>query len=205
MSLWSERVLPVLVEKACRSRAILDERRRWIPRAHGDVLELGVGSGLNLAFYDPARVARVTGIDPSQPLLVRAATRAASAPVPVSLVEGSAEQLPFDARSFDSAVVTYALCSVGDPARTLAEVRRVLRPGGELVFVEHGLAPEARTRRWQHALTPIWRRIAGGCRLDRDVGAILREAGYQLDELAADYSDGVRWLSFTYEGIARPS
>lgn len=205
MSLWSERVLPLLVEKACRSSTILDERRRWIPRAHGNVLELGVGSGLNLAFYDAARVAKVTGIDPSQPLLARARTRAAQAPVPVELVEATAELLPFDARSFDSAVVTYSLCSVDDPARALAEVRRVLRPGGDLVFVEHGLAPDARTRRWQHGLTPIWRRLGGGCRLDRDVSAILRDAGYHLDELIAAYSEGVRWLSFTSQGIARPA
>lgn len=205
MSLWAERILPLLVEKACRSRTILDERRRWIPRAHGNVLELGVGSGLNLAFYDATRVTKVVGIDPSQPLLARAGTRAAQAPVPVELVKASAELLPFDAQSFDSVVVTYALCSIDDPARALAEVRRVLRPGGELVFVEHGLAPDARTRRWQHRLTPIWRRLGGGCRLDRDPDVILRDAGYQLDELTAAYSEGVRWLSFTSQGIARPA
>jgi len=205
MSLWSERVLPVLVEKACRSSAILEDRRRWVPRAHGNVLELGVGSGLNLAFYDRTRVEKVTGIDPSAPLLSRARARVADAPVPVELVEGMAENLPFDARSFDSVLVTFSLCSVDDPARVLAEVRRVLRPGGELVFVEHGLAPDARTQRWQHRLTPIWRRIGGGCRLDRDVAGTLRSAGYELGELAADFSDGARWLSYTSRGIARPA
>lgn len=205
MSLWSEHVLPVLVEKACRSSEILEERRRWVPRAHGNVLELGVGSGLNLAFYDRARVEKVTGIDPSAPLLARARARVADAPVPVELVEGMAERLPFDARSFDSVLVTFSLCSVDDPARVLAEVRRVLRPGGELVFVEHGLAPDARTQRWQRRLTPIWRRIGGGCRLDRDVAGTLRGAGFELGELAADFSDGARWLSFTSRGIARPA
>ena len=204
MSLWGDHVLPHLVEKACRSAAILDERKRWVPRAHGDVLELGVGSGLNLAFYDAAKVAKVTGIDPSAPLLARAATRAATAAVPVELILGHAETLPFPAHAFDSAVITYSLCSVDDPARALTEVRRVLRPGGELVFVEHGLARDAATRRWQRWLTPVWRRIGGGCHLDRDIAAILRDAGYRSDDLHADYADGARWLSYTFEGTARP-
>ena len=205
MGIWATRILPGLIEKACRSRTILGERRRWIPRAHGEVLELGVGSGLNLAFYDPARVARVTGVDPSAPLLSRAGPRVAQAPVPVELVEASAEQLPFDPGSFDSAIVTYSLCSMDEPARALAEVRRVLRPGGELVFIEHGLAPDARTRWWQRRLNPVWRRISGGCRLDRDLPAVLRGAGFAVDELTAGYSGGVRWLSYTYQGTARPA
>lgn len=204
MSLWSDHVLPVLVEKACRSRAILDERRRWIPRARGDVLELGVGSGLNLAFYDPSRVSRVVGIDPSAQLLAKARPRAAEAQVPVELVLGAAEALPFPDRAFDSAVVTYSLCSVADPGRALAEVRRVLRPGGELVFVEHGLSPEARTQRWQHRITPLWRRVGGGCHLDRDIAQLVRDAGYRVDELDTGYSEGARWMSFIYRGIARP-
>jgi len=205
MSFWADRVLPHLVEKACRSHAILEERQRWVPRAHGDVLELGVGSGLNLAFYDAAKVHKVTGIDPSAPLLARAAARISDAPVPVDLVRGRAEDLPFPDRAFDSAVVTYSLCSVDDPARVLAEVRRVLRPGGELVFVEHGLARDAGTRRWQRWLTPLWRRVGGGCHLDRDMTAILRDAGYRSDDLSADYSDGARWLSYTFHGTAHPT
>jgi len=205
VSLWADRVLPHLIEKACRSHAILEERQRWIPRAHGNVLELGVGSGLNLAFYDRARVEKVTGIDPSAPLLARAEPRARAAPVPVELIAGSAEALPFAERTFDSVVITYSLCSIADPARALAEVRRVLRPGGELVFVEHGLASDRRTQRWQRVLTPMWRRVGGGCRLDRDVPAILRDAGFHVDELAAGYVEGASWLSYTFEGTARPT
>ncbi len=129
MTFWNDRVLPVLIEKACRSHEILDERRRYVPRASGEVIELGVGSGLNLALYDPARVTRVTGIDPSQPLLDRAAHRAATSPVPVSLVKGGAERMPFDAGRFDSAVVTFTLCSIDDVTAALAELRRVLRVG----------------------------------------------------------------------------
>ncbi|HEX3481935.1 MAG TPA: class I SAM-dependent methyltransferase, partial [Kofleriaceae bacterium] len=132
MSWWAGHAVPCLTELAAQSPNVIDERRRWVPRARGRVLELGVGSGLNLAFYDPARVAAVTGIDPSPPLLRRAGPRVTAARVPVTLVEGVAERLPFDPGSFDSALVTYSLCSMADPARALAEVRRVLRPGGEL-------------------------------------------------------------------------
>lgn len=205
MSLWSDRVLPHLIEKACRSSAILEERKRWVPRAHGEVLEVGVGSGLNLEFYDAAKVAKVTGIDPSAPLLERAASRASAVPMPVELVRGYAERLPFPDRAFDSAVITYSLCSVEDPARALAELRRVLRPDGELVFVEHGLARDASTQRWQRWLTPVWRRVGGGCHLDRDIAAILRDSGYRSDDLRADYAEGARWLSYTFEGTARPA
>lgn len=204
MGLWADHVVPRLIEKACRSRTILAERRRWIPRAHGQVLELGVGSGLNLPFYDPGRVAKVTGVDISRPLLRRAEPRARQAPVPVELVEASAEQLPFDAASFDSVVVTYSLCSMEDPARAAAEARRVLRSGGDLMFIEHGRAPDRGTRWWQRLLNPFWRRVSGGCRLDRDMPAVLRAAGFELDELTAGYSGMVRWLSFTFEGSARP-
>jgi ubiquinone/menaquinone biosynthesis C-methylase UbiE len=205
VSFWADRVLPYLVEKACRSSVILEERTRWIPRAHGEVLELGIGSGLNLALYDKHQVAKVTGIDPSRALLARASRRVAESPVPVELVEAAAEQLPFAERSFDSAVVTYTLCSVDDPLRVLAEVRRVLRPGGELFFIEHGLAPDARTRRWQRRLTPMWRRVGGGCRLDRDVSAILCAAGFDSDDLTASYTEGGRFTSYTYQGTARPA
>lgn len=202
--LWARRVMPALVETGCRGRVILEERRRWIPRAHGDVLELGVGTGLNLAFYDAGRVSRVTAVDPSPPLIARAAPRAMKAPVEVELVEAPAERLPFDAAAFDSAVVTYSLCSMADPVRALTEVRRVLRPGGELIFVEHGLAPDPATRWWQRRFTPIWRRLTGGCHLDRDVTAILGDAGYRIGEIAAGYTEGTRWLNYTYQGTARP-
>ncbi len=205
MSLWAERVLPHLIEKACRSSAILEERKRWVPRAHGEVLEVGVGSGLNLEFYDGAKVAKVTGIDPSAPLLERAASRASTVQVPVELVRGYAEQLPFPDHSFDSAVITYSLCSVDDPRRALAELRRVLRPDGELLFVEHGLARDASVRRWQRWLTPAWRRVSGGCHLDRNIAAILHDSGYRSDDLRADYAEGARWLTYTFEGTARPA
>ena len=200
---WDARVLPWLVEKACRSTTILAERRRWVPQAKGDVLELGVGSGLNLAFYDAARVHEVVGIDPSAPLLARAQARVAGAPVPVELVEAACEALPFTAARFDTVLTTYVLCSVTDAARALAEVRRVLRPGGRLLFVEHGRSDRPRTAAWQRRLTPAWRVVGGNCHLDRDIAGLLRAAGFELLSLEAGHApDGGRLTSYTYQGIA---
>ncbi len=200
---WDGRVLPWLVEKACRSTTILAERRRWVPQAAGEVLEVGVGSGLNLPFYDPARVTRVTGIDPSAPLLARARVRAGEAPVAVELIEAAAEALPMPAARFDSALVSYTLCSVAEPARALAEIRRVLRPDAPLYFVEHGRSDEPRIRAWQRRLTPAWRTIGGNCHLDRDIAALLRAAGFALTTLETGHvPGGGRLTSFTYQGIA---
>lgn len=204
MGLWSKYVVPRLVESACKSLEILEERKRWVPKAHGRVLEIGIGSGLNLEFYDAARVESVTGIDPSRELLARCSARAKDVSLPVILVASGAETLSFPDESFDSAIVTYALCSVDDPVRVLEEVRRVLVPRGELFFVEHGLARDADARAWQRRLTPAWRRVGGGCRLDRDLERELRSAGFGLDELTAEYGEGPRWLSYTYQGVARP-
>ena len=196
-------MLPWLVEKSCRSTTILAERQRWIPQATGEVLELGVGSGLNLAFYDPARARSVVAIDPSAELLARARPRAEAAPVPVELVESSAERLPFATARFDSAVITYTLCSVVDPPAVLAEVRRVLRPGAPLYFVEHGRSDRPRTRAWQARVTPVWRRVGGNCHLDRDIAALLRDAGFELATLEAGaVPGGGRLTSFTYQGVA---
>lgn len=202
--LWDAHILPGLIERACKSHAILAERKRWVPRAFGDVLEVGVGSGLNLAFYDPLRVTAVVGLDPSAPLLARARVRAGAVGVPVELVEGDAQEMPFDRARFDTVLLTYTLCSVPNPCRALTEIRRVMRRDGRLIFVEHGRAPDASTYRWQRRITPVWRRVGGNCHLDRDVSESLDRAGFALDEITAEYAeDGPRWLSFTYQGIAR--
>lgn len=200
---WDRHVLPILVEHVCTRPAITQAREAVVGRARGEVLELGIGTGLNLAHYDPRHVRRITGIDPAPALLARAAPRVRRATIPVELVTADAEALPFAAASFDSAVVTYTLCSIADPVRALAEVARVLRPGGALHFIEHGLAPGAIMRGVQRAMTPMWRRLGGGCRLDRDVPGMFRRAGFRLDELAAAYAPGpVPAMSFTFRGIA---
>ena len=165
------------------------------------VLEIGIGSGLNLPIYGPA-VDRVCGIDPSRELLDHARKRIADAHVPVSLVRASAEQLPFADATFDTVVVTWTLCSIQTPSTALTEMRRVLKPDGRLLFVEHGLSSEPRIIRWQHRLTPCWKRIGGGCHLDRKMNDLIRAAGFRVDALETGYMRGPKPWTFIYQGSA---
>ena len=165
------------------------------------MLEIGLGSGLNLPLYG-RNVRSVIGLEPS-PELLRLACRYAAA-VPIKLVKGSAEALPFEDRSVDTVVTTWTLCTISDAGRALAEARRVLQPGGTLLFVEHGRAPEPGVARWQDRLDPVWRRIAGGCHLNRQIDALVREAGFRIDRLQTSHLPGPRTHTFLYEGRAAP-
>jgi ubiquinone/menaquinone biosynthesis C-methylase UbiE len=203
MGLYGRLILPRLIDLAMRNEAARTERARFVPAASGRVIEIGCGSGLNLPFYDPG-VSAVVGVDPSMWLLALARRRAAGGP-PVELVVGSAEQLPFARATFDTAVTTWTLCSIPDPARALAEVGRVLRPGGRLVFIEHGRAPESGVRAWQDRLTPLWKPIAGGCHLNRAIDELIRASGFTIVQLETGYSRGPRPFSYLSRGIAEVS
>ena len=186
----------------CAQELLLPYRRRVVSCARGRVLEVGIASGLNLALY-PKTVFRVIGIDPSPGLLRLAAEASCSGGPETELIEGTAERLPLQDRSVDCAVVSWTLCSVSDPRQALAEIRRVLKPDGIFSFVEHGLAPEARVRSWQHRLTPVWRRCAGNCHLDRPTAALVEESGFRTERLETGYAAGPKPLTFMYEGLAR--
>jgi ubiquinone/menaquinone biosynthesis C-methylase UbiE len=202
VGLYDRHVLPFAIDLVMRKGQSADTRAAVVGPAHGDVLEVGIGSGLNLRHYGPA-VRSVVGVDPSAQLLELAGRRAAEVRFPVQLLETSAEELPFASGHFDAAVSTWSLCSIPDADRALREVRRVLKPDGALHFVEHGLAPDAGVRRWQTRLTPVWRPISGGCHLDREIDALVTRAGFRLLELDRSYS-GFRVTGFTYRGIAEP-
>ena len=203
MSLYSRYVLPHVIDLGMRNAEVTPFREQVVPGAGGVVLEIGVGSGLNLGFY-ASEVERVLAIDPSAELLVMARKRSDGAPTRIHLVEASAEALPLKSASIDTAVMTFTLCSISDPGRALAEIRRVLKSSGELRFAEHGLAPDASVRRWQHRLNPLWRRVAGGCNLDRKMDALIASSGFRIVELGARYAKGPRPMTYVYWGRAQP-
>ena len=176
-------------------------RRAAVAAARGRVLEIGVGSGLNFALYGK-QVELVYGIDPSARLLAIARRRAAASGIPAELLQASATAIPLSDDAVDTIVMTWTLCSIPDPLAALREMRRVLKPDGNLYFVEHGLSPEPSVERWQHRITPAWRRMAGGCHLDRKMDDLIRRAGFDLTNLHEEYAPGPRAMSYMYQGCA---
>jgi ubiquinone/menaquinone biosynthesis C-methylase UbiE len=204
MSFYEDRILPHLVNLSMRNEHLLPYRKRIIASAEGRVLEIGIGSGLNLPFYGPS-VREVLGLEPAQRLIAMARRAAEKTTLPVTLLQGSAEAIPLDDASIDTVVVTWTLCSIPDAARALHETRRVLKPGGRLLFVEHGQAPEANVRKWQDRLTPAWKRIAGGCHLNRPIRTLIEHNGFDMLQIETGYMKGPKPMTFLYEGSARPA
>jgi ubiquinone/menaquinone biosynthesis C-methylase UbiE len=202
MSFYQDRILPHLVHLSMRQRNLVAYRQRVIAAAEGRVVEIGVGSGLNLPLYT-GRVEHVIGLDPSPRLLEMASEAKDKAAVPVELLEDSAEAIPLDDNSVDTVVTTWTLCTIPDAMRALGEMRRVLKPGGQLLFVEHGRSPDASVRRWQDRLTPMWRRVGGGCHLNRAIDELIAGSGFRIERLDTGYMVGPKPMTFMYEGRAR--
>jgi ubiquinone/menaquinone biosynthesis C-methylase UbiE len=204
MGFYNRWILPQVIELAMRQKNFAPFRERTAGAAHGRVLEIGIGSGLNLASYRQD-VETVYGVDPSAELLAKASQRVANVGFPVRLLEASSEQLPLEDRSFDTVVITFTLCSIPDVGAALLEIRRVLKPEGEMLFAEHGRAPDPDVMRWQDRITPVWKRIGGGCHLNRKMDELIRAAGFRLERLSSGYQKfAPRPFSFIYEGSARP-
>lgn len=202
MGLYAKYLLPRIVHMACSAEPASRQREKLVPLARGRVLEIGIGSGLNLPFYEPATVAEVCGLDPSAEMLGMAAEAAESARFDVELVRAGAEEIPLESDSFDTVLLTYTLCSITDVEPALREMARVLKPGGRLLFCEHGAAPDRAVRRWQDWITPVWRRVGGGCRLNRDIPHLIRSGGFEITEMDQMYLPGWRPASFNYWGRA---
>ncbi|WP_336429185.1 class I SAM-dependent methyltransferase [Roseovarius sp. E0-M6] len=202
MRCYDRYILPRLTHLAMGQDQLLPYRRRAVSSAKGRVLEIGIGSGLNLGLYQNG-VRHVIGIDPSPELIRFAEEAALRAARETELVQGRAEELPLKTSSVDCVIATWTLCSVSDPRQALSEIRRVLKPDGIFSFVEHGLAPEPGVQRWQKWLTPVWRRCAGNCHLDRPTTALVEEGGFRLHDLTTGYATGPKPMVFMYEGCAR--
>ncbi len=203
---WDRNVVPRLISCACRQPAVMKDRSRVVPLASGDVLELGCGGAPNLAYYDWYKVKSLSGIDPSPELLDRAHAELADLGRSAEFVAGVAEALPFASNSFDTVVTTFTLCSVQDTVAALSEAKRVLRTGGRLLFVEHGLAPDTGPAKWQSRIEPAWKHIAGGCHLTRPVTSAISAAGFVCDEPHGHYMKRTpKWLGWVEYGEARLS
>lgn len=203
MCIYQKWILPRLVDVAMRNRAAARYRSLIVPKARGTVLEIGVGSGLNLPFYG-AGVEHLYGLDPSEELLAMAGKKARAIAFPIDFIAHACEEIPMDDSSVDTVVMTWTLCSVADPVKALKELRRVIKSGGTLLFVEHGLAPESRVQAWQQRLNPLWSKLTGGCNLNRKMDQLIRTAGFDLAELKTEYAEGPRPLTYMYSGLARP-
>jgi ubiquinone/menaquinone biosynthesis C-methylase UbiE len=200
MGFYAKYVLPRFTHFLCSSKLFTQQREKVVPQARGRVLEIGIGSGLNLPFYDPSKVRRVWGLDPNEEMWNLAST--SGVPFDVEFLQASAENIPLDDGSADSIVVTYTLCSVPETIEALRDMRRVLKPGGELIFCEHGAAPEQRVRRWQDRLTPVWQKVAGGCRLNLQIPILLEQGGFTIQAMDTMYIQGPKFASYNYWGTA---
>lgn len=202
MGLYDTYVLPHLINCACSGRDTKRQRQIIVPQAVGRVLEVGMGPGLNLPFYDRDKVEMVWGLEPSEGMRRKAAERVSQSDIDVRWLSLPGEEIPLDDNSADTVVLTYTLCTIPDWERALGQMRRVLKPGGKLLFSEHGEAPDESVRAWQNRIDPVWTRVAGGCHINRPIPKLIESAGFTIDEIEADYLPGPKVSSYQYWGTA---
>jgi len=205
MGFYAKYILPRLIDLAMKNKDTTRLRAECVPQARGRVLEIGIGSGLNLPFYS-SDVQHVYGVDPSLELQRMASKRVSSTPFEVGFFRQSAEDpLPLGDATIDTVVMTWTLCSIPNPASALHQMKRVLKANGRLIFVEHGRAPDPGVVRWQDRITPVWKRIGGGCHLNRKIDELIRTAGFQISDLKTFYLPGPKPMTYTYQGSAQPA
>lgn len=203
MGFYENKILPHVINCACGMQDIMDQRRQVVPQARGEVLEVGMGSGLNLALYDPAKVTKVWGLEPSLGMRAKAQANLAKSPVPVEWLSLPGEAVPLPDASVDTVVLTFTLCTIPDWLTALKQMHRVLKPGGQMLFCEHGQAPDAGVQKWQDRLNPLWRKLAGGCNLNRPVDRCLGQGGFTIQSLHNEYMPkGPKIAGYMYRGVA---
>ena len=203
MNWYDQYILPHIIHFVCKTVYAGQKRERVVPMASGDVLEVGIGSGLNLPYYDAQKVHRVVGIDPSDRLWGLQRKQSQSPGFPIEFIQASAEAIPLEDQSVDTVLTTFTLCSIPDLPKALEEIRRVLKPSGQFIFFEHGKAPDRSIQCWQNSINPVWKKFGGGCNLNRDIPGLLEANGFTLETLDAQYDSGWKPASYHYWGIAK--
>jgi ubiquinone/menaquinone biosynthesis C-methylase UbiE len=203
MSFYEERVLPHLINLACSSKPTRQQREKIVPLAEGDVLEIGFGSGLNLPFYDPQKVQKIWGLEPSAGMRRKAQPAVDESNLDVEFINLPGEEIPLEEDSVDTVLVTYTLCTIPDALAALEGMRRVLKPGGRLLYCEHGVAPDENVRRWQDRLNPTWSKFTGGCNMNRDILDLITSSGFEITNDRQMYIPGAKMLSYNFWGSAR--
>ena len=203
MGLYDRYILPLLLGTVMDAKPITYQRKKVVPRAEGRVLEIGFGAGHNLPFYDPSRVTHLWALEPSRELRARAARRVADNTIPIEFLDLPGEEIPLEDSSVDNVLITYTMCTIPDVTRALSQMRRVLKPGGRMIFCEHGKAPDAEVEKWQHRIEPTWKKISGGCHLARPIPSLITDSGFRMEDMETMYLPGTpRWSGFNYWGSA---
>ena len=203
MSFYDKYILPSFLNCACGSKPIKYQRSKVVPMAEGVVLEVGIGSGLNIPYYDSTKISAIIGLDPSEELNNMAKKVAADKGLEVDFILGSAEAIPLPDNHVDSVLVTYTLCTIPDVLSASKEMRRVLKPDGKMIFCEHGLAPDAGVAKWQARIDPYWGKIAGGCHLNRDIPQLIQSAGFNIQSMEQMYLPSTpKFAGYNYWGVA---
>ena len=203
MSLYEEYILPHLINCACGMKAVERQRQLVIPNAKGKVLEVGMGSGLNLKHYRADQIDHLWGLEPSEGMRLKAQRNLEDSAIPVEWLGLPSDSIPLEDDAADEVVLTYTLCTIEEPISALIEIRRVLKPGGLIHFLEHGLSPDENVRRWQSRINSTWKRLAGGCNLNRDIPALLNEADLKINKLEQGYIKGPKIAAYQYWGKAK--
>lgn len=203
MSLYEKYILPSLIGCTCCSSPIMKQRQKVVPAAQGQVLEIGMGAGPNLQFYDASKVTHLWGLEPSAGMRRKARKAIAASPVAVELLDAPGEEIPLDDKTVDTVVLTYTLCTIPGAVAAAEEMRRVLKPGGKLLFCEHGVAPDEGVFKWQTRIEPVWKLVGGGCHLTRDIPALLRQGGFEIEAMEEAYIPGtLKIAAYDYWGSA---
>lgn len=203
MSFYDDHILPHIIHIACGTKPILKQREKIVPQAEGRVLEMGMGSGINIRYYNPDKVEKIWGLEPSAGMRQKAKSRVESAPFDLEWLDLPGEEIPLDDKSVDTIVLTYTLCTIPDWLSAVKQMRRVLKSSGKLLFSEHGKAPDASVKKWQDRINPLWMKIAGGCHLNRDIPELLIEGGFNIKEMDTLYVPSTpKVTGFTYWGYA---